>query len=119
MPISGSVVETTNLPAIRALRPIWNKGRIVGQKQPEKNQNMSGQSEFYVRVLFSAWKIRIIAFLFRSSEKEWTLPGKAHGVIENTKQSSLRLVRREPFQNAHFPIRFWRWHSSLPTGRHA
>lgn len=25
---------TPNLPAIRALRPAWNKGRIVGQKRP-------------------------------------------------------------------------------------
>ena len=25
-------METPNLPAIRALRPAWNKGRIVGQK---------------------------------------------------------------------------------------
>lgn len=30
-------METTaNLPAIRALRPAWNKGRIVGQKRPLK-----------------------------------------------------------------------------------
>jgi hypothetical protein len=27
-------METPNLPAIRALRPAWNKGRIVGQKRP-------------------------------------------------------------------------------------
>ena len=27
---------TPNLPAIRALRPAWNKGRIVGQKRPLK-----------------------------------------------------------------------------------
>ena len=27
---------TPNLPAIRALRPTWNKGRIVGQKRPLK-----------------------------------------------------------------------------------
>jgi hypothetical protein len=26
-------METSNLPAIRALRPAWNKGRIVGQKE--------------------------------------------------------------------------------------
>ena len=30
----GLVMETLNLPAIRALRPAWNKGRIVGQKRP-------------------------------------------------------------------------------------
>jgi hypothetical protein len=36
-------METSNLPAIRALRPAWNKGRIVGQKLPLK-PNMSGQS---------------------------------------------------------------------------
>jgi site-specific recombinase XerC len=27
-------VQTPNLPAIRARRPAWNKGRIVGQKRP-------------------------------------------------------------------------------------
>lgn len=27
-------METPNLPANRALRPAWNKGRIVGQKRP-------------------------------------------------------------------------------------
>ncbi len=27
-------METSNLPAILALRPAWNKGRIVGQKRP-------------------------------------------------------------------------------------
>lgn len=27
-------MPTANLPAIRACRPAWNKGRIVGQKRP-------------------------------------------------------------------------------------
>ena len=27
-------MQTANLPAIRACRPAWNKGRIVGQKRP-------------------------------------------------------------------------------------
>lgn len=27
-------MTTDNLPAIRACRPAWNKGRIVGQKRP-------------------------------------------------------------------------------------
>ncbi len=27
-------MSTANLPAIRACRPAWNKGRIVGQKRP-------------------------------------------------------------------------------------
>lgn len=27
-------MPTTNLPAIRACSPAWNKGRIVGQKRP-------------------------------------------------------------------------------------
>lgn len=27
-------MQTPNLPTIRALRPAWNKGRIVGQKRP-------------------------------------------------------------------------------------
>ena len=31
---------TPNLPAIRALRPAWNKGRIVGQKQPLKPKHV-------------------------------------------------------------------------------
>ena len=31
---------TSNLPAIRALRPAWNKGRIVGQKRPLKPKHV-------------------------------------------------------------------------------
>lgn len=31
---------TPNLPAIRALRPAWNKGRIVGQKRPLKPKHV-------------------------------------------------------------------------------
>ena len=34
MVYGGSSIETPNLPAIRALRPAWNKGRTVGQKRP-------------------------------------------------------------------------------------
>jgi hypothetical protein len=30
--IGGSVIQTPNRPAIRGLRPAWNKGRIVGKK---------------------------------------------------------------------------------------
>ena len=30
----GSILPVANLPAIRACRPSWNKGRIVGQKRP-------------------------------------------------------------------------------------
>ena len=33
-------METPNLPAIRALRPTWNKGRIVGQKRPLKPKHV-------------------------------------------------------------------------------
>ncbi|MCV6824879.1 MULTISPECIES: tyrosine-type recombinase/integrase [Halocynthiibacter] len=33
-------METPNLPAIRALRPVWNKGRIVGQKRPLKPKHV-------------------------------------------------------------------------------
>ncbi len=33
-------METPNLPAIRALRPAWNKGRIVGQKRPPKPKHV-------------------------------------------------------------------------------
>ncbi len=33
-------METTNLPAIRALRHAWNKGRIVGQKRPLKPKHV-------------------------------------------------------------------------------
>lgn len=29
-------MKTQNLPAIRALHPVWNKGRSVGQKRPLK-----------------------------------------------------------------------------------
>ena len=30
----GSNMPTANLPAIRACRPAWNKGRLIGQKRP-------------------------------------------------------------------------------------
>ncbi len=33
-------MQTQNLPAIRALRPAWNKGRIVGQKRPLKPKHV-------------------------------------------------------------------------------
>ena len=33
-------MTTPNLPAIRALRPAWNKGRIVGQKRPLKPKHV-------------------------------------------------------------------------------
>ena len=33
-------METPNLPAIRALRPTWKKGRIVGQKRPLKLEHV-------------------------------------------------------------------------------
>ena len=33
-------MQTSNLPAIRALRPAWNKGRIVGQKSPLKPKHV-------------------------------------------------------------------------------
>jgi hypothetical protein len=33
-------MATPNLPAIRALRPAWNKGRIVGQKRPLKPKHV-------------------------------------------------------------------------------
>lgn len=33
-------METPNLPAIRALRPAWNKGHIVGQKRPLKSKHV-------------------------------------------------------------------------------
>ena len=33
-------METQNLPAIRALRPAWSKGRIVGQNRPLKPKHV-------------------------------------------------------------------------------
>jgi site-specific recombinase XerC len=33
-------MPTNNLPAIRACRPAWNKGRIVGQKRPLKPKHV-------------------------------------------------------------------------------
>jgi hypothetical protein len=33
-------MQTPNLPAIRALRPAWNKGRIIGQKLPLKPKHV-------------------------------------------------------------------------------
>ena len=38
--IGGSIIQTPNLPAIRALRPAWNKGRSVGQKRPRKPKHV-------------------------------------------------------------------------------
>ena len=32
--------QTPNLPAIRALRPAWKKGRSVGQKRPLKPKHV-------------------------------------------------------------------------------
>lgn len=32
--MGGTIMTIANLPAIRARRPAWNKGRIVGQKRP-------------------------------------------------------------------------------------
>jgi len=33
-------MKTPNLPDIRALHPAWNKGRIVGQKRPQKPKHV-------------------------------------------------------------------------------
>ena len=33
-------MQTPNLPAIPALRPAWNKGRIVGKKRPLKPKHV-------------------------------------------------------------------------------
>lgn len=33
-------MQTSYLPAIRALRPAWNKGRIIGQKRPLKPKHV-------------------------------------------------------------------------------
>jgi hypothetical protein len=33
-------MQTPNSPAIRALHPVWNKGRIVGQKRPLKPKHV-------------------------------------------------------------------------------
>lgn len=41
-------METTNYPAIRVLRPAWNKDRIVGQKRPV-NRNRPGYTGALVR----------------------------------------------------------------------
>lgn len=32
--VGGQNMPTANLPAIRACRPAWNKGRLIGQKRP-------------------------------------------------------------------------------------
>jgi hypothetical protein len=32
--IGETIMQIPNLPAVRACRPAWNKGRIVGQKRP-------------------------------------------------------------------------------------
>lgn len=46
--IGRSAMETTNYPAIRVLRPAWNKDRIVGQKRPV-NRNRPGYTGALVR----------------------------------------------------------------------
>ncbi|MEX0285996.1 MAG: hypothetical protein AB3N23_15425 [Paracoccaceae bacterium] len=33
-------MDTPNLPAIRALRPAWNKGRIIGKKRSLKPKHV-------------------------------------------------------------------------------
>ena len=33
-------MQTPNLPAIRALHPVWDKGRIFGQKRPLKPKHV-------------------------------------------------------------------------------
>ncbi len=33
-------MEAQNVPAIRPLRPAWNKGRILGQKRPLKPKHV-------------------------------------------------------------------------------
>ena len=38
--IGVSIMETPYLPAIRALRPAWKKGRIIGQKRPLKPKHV-------------------------------------------------------------------------------
>jgi len=47
--------ETYNLPAIRALRPAWNKGRIVGQKRPLKPKHV-----WAIRVRLELAEIRVL-----------------------------------------------------------
>lgn len=32
--MGGTIMTIANLPAIRAHRPAWNKGRVFGQKRP-------------------------------------------------------------------------------------
>ena len=39
----GEITMTiANLPAIRACRPAWNKGRVVGQKRPLMPEHVWG-----------------------------------------------------------------------------
>jgi hypothetical protein len=38
--IGGLVMDISNLPAIRARRPAWNKSRIVGRKRPLKPKHI-------------------------------------------------------------------------------
>ncbi|MCZ4368469.1 hypothetical protein O4H31_17395, partial [Sulfitobacter dubius] len=48
-------MPTANLPAIRACRPAWNKGRIVGQKRPLQPKHV-----WAIRVrLKHVWAIRV------------------------------------------------------------
>jgi site-specific recombinase XerC len=38
--IGGTTMQTANLPAIRACRPAWKRGRIVGKKRPLEPQHV-------------------------------------------------------------------------------
>lgn len=45
-----------NLPALRACRPAWNKGRIVGQKRPLLPK-LSGRTPAALRSVLTEWPL--------------------------------------------------------------
>ncbi|MFT5000665.1 MAG: hypothetical protein ACI875_001670 [Planctomycetota bacterium] len=73
-------METSNLPAIRALRPAWNKGRIVGQKLPLKPKHV--------------WAIRVRLEL-AENHRDLALFGTVRGKVEMHEAVWNRLVRSE------------------------
>lgn len=100
-------METPNLPAIRALRPAWNKGRIVGQERPlkpkhvwairvrlELAENHRDLAQEYAR---AGPRIFVLPFanVSNDSDQEYFSNGIAEDIITDlSKVSALSVVAR-------------------------
>lgn len=79
-------METANLLAIRALRPAWNKGRIVGQKRPLKPVRFeisAGTRSFVAKWMEDPMMV--------GSEYLW--PGRFHERLHISTRQYARIVR--------------------------